>query len=555
MLEEIQNHININNKIFPNPCLAKDPQLKQSPTSSFLPSNSSKFLSTTSINILNQNLQNYPSLGILDSKYSLLQKTGKGATAKVYTALPLPNAPLEKKIYSIKIISPDKIDLPMFQAEVFLLQSISHPNVLQIFDYGSGTLIKSNGKQKQVHYIVMENLNHGELLKYITEVSSIPGENKGFGEEFGKIIFSKLLDGLEAIHNADIAHRDIKPDNIMLDENYEIKYVDFGFATKKSGMWLNSYLGTPSYAAPEIHLRKPYLGQFEDIFSLGVTLFVLVTGSLPFKLPVPNDSLYQYFVRNDYYGYWKKRNIKVSESFMELFNNMVAFDFTQRPTISEIRQCRWMKNINWELLPKLKQNLKVRELISKQKKNQNNNQNIQTPMIGLLEAKKVKRDIEVENTNEKISIEKIEIKMDNEEKKYSNKIINSGGDIAKEENNQGMILDDNEEEEKEQENNSKDNIINTCEELKGTYRLKTQEKNLNTILLFIIKYCKAKGYKKCTKSKDELKINISSGKLSISLTVEKCPKDFVKLIFVRDKGTKDDFDKFKKVIMNLKLSI
>ena len=117
----------------------------------------------------------------------------------------------------------------------------------------------------------MDYLNHGSLL------SQIDG-NKGFGENFGRLIFAQLLDGLEAIHNSNIVHRDIKLENIMLSgDDYTLKYVDFGFATEKSLGYLYNYLGTPNYAAPELHLKKPYLGVYEDIFSLGVTLFIIPT--------------------------------------------------------------------------------------------------------------------------------------------------------------------------------------------------------------------------------------------------------------------------------------
>ena len=114
-----------------------------------------------------------------------------------------------------------------------------------------------------------------------------------------------------------------------------------------------------------MHLKQKYLGVYQDIFSLGVTLFIIVTGHLPFIFPLPNDPLYQYIFFVDYINYWRKRNIKVSLSFMELFDNLVAFNPSQRPSISEIRQSKWMKEINWELLPNLKEEFNKREEIKK----------------------------------------------------------------------------------------------------------------------------------------------------------------------------------------------
>ena len=260
---------------------------------------------------------------ILDSKFYILKKIGQGSSAKVYLGVLIEslldnNNPNQLKYFSIKIMDPDKTDLNIFKTEVKLLEKINHENVLKIFAYGFGKKESYNKNKnkfpKEVYYIVMEHLEHDELLKYITNAK--PGENIGFGEEFGRLIFAQLLDGLEAMHNLNIYHRDIKPNNIMLGgDNYTLKFVDFGFGTDEIGK-LNSFLGTPNYAAPELHLKRQYFGKSEDIFSLGVTLFVLVTGFLPFKLATPNDSLYQYFIKCDYVEYWKKRMIDVSPSFM-----------------------------------------------------------------------------------------------------------------------------------------------------------------------------------------------------------------------------------------------
>ena len=92
-----------------------------------------------------------------------------------------------------------------------------------------------------------------------------------------------------------------------------------------------------------------------------MTLFILVTGHLPFALPRPNDPLYKYICCVDYISYWRKRNIKVSHSFMELFDNLIAFDPSQRPSISEIKKRKWMQEINWELLPHLQKEYIKRE--------------------------------------------------------------------------------------------------------------------------------------------------------------------------------------------------
>ena len=150
----------------------------------------------------------------------------------------------------------------------------------------------------------MEYLKHGDLLKYITD--GVNNENIGFGENFGRLIFSQLLDGLEAIHNLNICHRDIKLNNIFLGENdYSLKYVNFGLATENQAI-LQDYIGTQYYVSPEILLQKPYYGKSGDIFSLDIVLFALVTGRLPFQIALPNDNLYKYIAHGDYVEFWKK---------------------------------------------------------------------------------------------------------------------------------------------------------------------------------------------------------------------------------------------------------
>ena len=138
----------------------------------------------------------------------------------------------------------DPNDICINNCEVDFLEKMNHKNILKVYSHGLGLLKTSSGVTQQVHYIIMDYLNHGSLL------SQIDG-NIGFGEEFGRLISAQLLDGLEAIHDSNVVHKDIKLENIMLSGNdYTLKYVDFGFATEKSNGYLTTFLGTPNYAAP-----------------------------------------------------------------------------------------------------------------------------------------------------------------------------------------------------------------------------------------------------------------------------------------------------------------
>ena len=306
-------------------------------------------------------------LAILDNKYFLIKKLGKGSTATVYLGF-APKDP-NHKLYSFKVISKAKISDLLFKKEVQTLLNLNHKNILKIYHSGESIIKDQNNKIKEVYFIIEEYMKYGELLNYIYLT-------KGFGENYGRIIFESLLDGIEYLHNNNIVHRDIKVDNIMISDDLNIKLVDFGFATNafnknkmdfenetnnKKGK-LNTFLGTPNYAAPELHLKIPYYGKSNDIFSLGVTLFVIVTGTLPFKIPLLIDPLYQFIYKNDYIGFWIKKKLNLSQSFMELFESLVAFDYSQRPTISEIRNSRWMKEIDESLKVGLKEEFKQKIL-------------------------------------------------------------------------------------------------------------------------------------------------------------------------------------------------
>lgn len=124
-------------------------------------------------------------------------------------------------------------------------------------------------------------------------------------------------------------------------------------------------------------------------------------------MALPNDSLYQHIIKSDYIEYWRKRMVNVSPSFMELFDNLIAYDYSQRPSISEIRESAWMKEINWELMNYLKQELILRENIIIKRKNEQhlikindnepNHNRIQENKFSLLETGRLVRNIDIVN--------------------------------------------------------------------------------------------------------------------------------------------------------------
>jgi len=476
-------------------------------------------------------------IGTLNSQYYLIKKIGHGASGTVFLSYAINDEKEQKTFYAIKILNPkNSNENNINSCEVNFLEIMNHKNILKVYGHGLGILQLISGSTQKVHYIIMDYLNHGSLLSQL-------GKNVGFGEDLGRLIFAQLLDGLEAIHSSNIVHRDIKLDNIMVSgDDYTLKYVDFGFATEKSFGYLTSYLGTPSYAAPELHMKRPYLGVFEDIFSLGVTLFIIVTGYLPFTLSMPNDPLYHYISIGDYFNFWRKRNIKVSQSFMELFNNLIAFDPSQRPSISEIRNSKWMKEINWELLPLLKQEfmkreeiinnriknakIKMNQLVNKININKNNNNNNNTKNVDeiLLKIKEEKK-IEFENDIKKKLFNNADIKGENFNKYEVNNI---------------------------KKNEDNDNNIYKIEKNGGFIFIKNNINSIKALMILLKNFFKKEGYSETKKDLDNLQMEISNGENDIVLIFERMNKN-IKISYYLENGNKNDLIYFKKIMKKIHL--
>ena len=476
-------------------------------------------------------------LGVLNSEFNLIKVIGYGASGAVYLSYSIYDTNIPKTLYAIKVIFNRDPNDNELDCEVSYVEKMNHKNIIKVYGHGYGILQTPPDLTQQVYYIIMEYIDHGSLLTQL-------GDNMGFGEDLGRLIFAQLLDGLEAIHNSNIVHRDIKLENIMLSGNdYTLKYVDFGFAMEKSYGYLTSYLGTPNYAAPEIHLKKPYLGEYADIFSLGITLFITVTGYLPFILPIPNDPLYHYIYDVDYVSYWRNRKIKVSPSFMELIDNLIAFDPSQRPSISEIKNSKWMKEINWELFPLLKQEFMKREAIFKQR---------------ILFRKEKIMKISLKN------IDKI-----NNDNNYANNIISNADQLLlkiKEQHKIGVVNDIQKQlfpinyiKENIKENyNASNEITNeedihdnnkTCKTMnnQGFVIIKLNTKNLNSLMVLVKQFLKKEGYNLNKKNLDKLNMELSNGEIDVLLSFEKILKE-IKIKFTIENGNKEDFNEFKKIM-------
>tara|TARA_B110000208_G_scaffold22115_1_gene28072 strand:- start:20 stop:775 length:756 start_codon:yes stop_codon:yes gene_type:complete len=137
----------------------------------------------------------------------------------------------------------------------------------------------------------MEYVNGYDLLDYCNKYNS-ENKTRGLSDEIAKKIFKQIVDGIEFIHSRHICHRDLKLENILIDNYLNIKICDFGYSTS-SKILLNGIVGTPQYSAPEIILGN-YDGCLLDIWSLGIILYIILVGKYPFnhnRVEIPYISL------------------------------------------------------------------------------------------------------------------------------------------------------------------------------------------------------------------------------------------------------------------------
>ena len=149
------------------------------------------------------------------------------------------------------------------------------------------------------------------------------------------------------MHNSNICHRDIRLENIVLDENYNPKIYGFKLSCLNSNN-LTQEIVSEYYTPPEVLSDKPHNGFKYDIFSLGQLLMSLVTGTLGFTEAKKYDQGYKFIIRHEYEKYWNnaQKHLNLSESFKKLFVRMVAYNPNERPLIDQILNDEWMKEIN-----------------------------------------------------------------------------------------------------------------------------------------------------------------------------------------------------------------
>uniref|UniRef100_A0A8C6W8Q9 non-specific serine/threonine protein kinase n=1 Tax=Nannospalax galili TaxID=1026970 RepID=A0A8C6W8Q9_NANGA len=209
----------------------------------------------------------------LRHRYEFLETLGKGTYGKVKKARERAGL-----LVAIKSIRKDKIkdeqDLLHIRREIEIMSSLNHPHIIAIHEGRSHLVWVFENSSKIV--IVMEYASRGDLYDYISKRPQL-------SERDARHFFRQIVSALFYCHQNGIVHRDLKLENILLDANGNIKIADFGLSNLyHQGKFLQTFCGSPLYASPEIVNGKPYVGPEVDSWSLGVLLYILVHGTMPF---------------------------------------------------------------------------------------------------------------------------------------------------------------------------------------------------------------------------------------------------------------------------------
>jgi len=192
---------------------------------------------------------------------------GEGTFGKVY----LIENTISNKLYALKIITKTYLtedDEIKTKRELEIISSINHPNIIKVY---------KTFESKEAFFIVMDYIKTGDLYDYISK-------KKKLSNEESSIIFYQIFSTIEFLHKKKICHRDIKPENILILKNLEIKLIDFGLCNYiKNNNLLSTPCGSINYASPESFICNKYDGEKFDIWSLGILLFVMLSGFLPYE--------------------------------------------------------------------------------------------------------------------------------------------------------------------------------------------------------------------------------------------------------------------------------
>lgn len=262
---------------------------------------------------------------VLFGKYELRKLLGVGASAKVYhaTNVDTGQSVAVKAVSKNKVLHQGGFGASNVEREISILHRLHHPNIIELYEVLA---------TKTKIYFVVELAAGGELFH------EVAGKGR-LSEDIARRYFRQLISAVKHCHSRGVFHRDLKLDNLLLDEDGNLKVTDFGLSAvtdqiRPDGL-LHTVCGTPSYVAPEILAKRGYDGAKVDIWSCGVVLFSLTAGYLPF-----NDYNLTILYRKIYRGQFRFPKW-TSPDLRNLLSRLLDTNPETRITVDEILQDPW----------------------------------------------------------------------------------------------------------------------------------------------------------------------------------------------------------------------
>ncbi|XP_026279659.1 serine/threonine-protein kinase SIK3 isoform X2 [Frankliniella occidentalis] len=252
--------------------------------------------------------------------YELEKTIGKGNFAVVKLATHV----VTKTQVAIKIIDKTRLDeenLKKIFREIQIMTKLRHPNIIRLYQVM---------ETEKIIYLVTEYASGGEIFDYLV------GQGK-MDESEARRVFHQIVEAVHYCHSHNVVHRDLKAENLLLDSKMDIKLADFGFSNHfKQGQMMSTWCGSPPYAAPELFEGREYNGPKADVWSLGVVLYVLVCGTLPF------DGATLQALRENVISGMFRIPFFMSMDCENLIKHMLVVEPEKRYSIKQIFRHKWM---------------------------------------------------------------------------------------------------------------------------------------------------------------------------------------------------------------------